>query len=94
MPRGSKTKYSSKQKRKAQQIEEGYEKRGTPKGEAERRAWATVNKQEGGAKARRTTTPRKRASSTGRRGTTSRTRTTGRRTGARKTSRRGARSSR
>ena len=50
MPRGSKSKYTSKQKRKAQHIEEGYEKRGTSKKEAERRAWATVNKQEGGGK--------------------------------------------
>ena len=36
MPRGSKSKYSSKQKRKAEHIEEGYEKRGTSKKEAER----------------------------------------------------------
>ena len=50
MPRGSKAKYTSKQKRKAEHIEEGYEKRGTSKHEAERRAWATVNKQEGGGK--------------------------------------------
>ena len=50
MPRGSKSKYTSKQKRKASHIEEGYEKRGTSKKEAERRAWATVNKQEGGGK--------------------------------------------
>jgi plasmid stabilization system protein ParE len=50
MPRGSKSKYTSKQKRKAEHIEEGYEKRGTSHREAERRAWATVNKQEGGGK--------------------------------------------
>jgi plasmid stabilization system protein ParE len=50
MPRGSKAKYSSKQKRKAEHIEEGYEKRGTSKKEAERRAWATVNKESGGGK--------------------------------------------
>jgi len=50
MPRGSKSKYSSKQKRKAEHIEEGYEKRGTSKKEAERRAWATVNKSSGGGK--------------------------------------------
>ena len=48
MPRGDKSSYSSKQKRKAQHIEEGYEKRGTPKQEAERRAWATVNAESGG----------------------------------------------
>ena len=50
MARGSKSKYSGKQKRKAEHIEEGYEKRGTSKEEAERRAWATVNKESGGGK--------------------------------------------
>lgn len=50
MPRGSKSKYTSKQKRKAEHIEEGYEKRGTKKKEAERRAWATVNKMDKGGK--------------------------------------------
>src|SRR5215216_4215419 len=50
MPAGDKSKYTSKQKRKAEHIEEGYEKRGTPKKEAERRAWATVNKESGGGK--------------------------------------------
>ena len=48
MPRGSKAKYSDKQKRKAEHIEEGYEERGLPRREAERRAWATVNKESGG----------------------------------------------
>jgi hypothetical protein len=50
MPRGDKSSYNGKQKRKAEHIEEGYEKRGVAKGEAERRAWATVNKQDKGAK--------------------------------------------
>ena len=50
MPRGDKSSYSSKQKRQAEHIEEGYEKRGTSKKEAERRAWATVKKQDKGAK--------------------------------------------
>jgi plasmid stabilization system protein ParE len=50
MARGSKSKYTGKQKRKADHIEEGYEKRGTSKKEAERRAWATVNKESGGGK--------------------------------------------
>jgi plasmid stabilization system protein ParE len=50
MPRGDKGKYTEKQKRKAEHIEEGYEKRGTSKKEAERRAWATVNKESGGGK--------------------------------------------
>jgi len=48
MPQGDKNKYTNKQKRKAEHIEEGYEDRGTPKDEAERRAWATVNKESGG----------------------------------------------
>jgi plasmid stabilization system protein ParE len=50
MPRGDKSSYTSKQKRKAEHIEEGYEKRGVGKDEAERRAWATVNKESGGGK--------------------------------------------
>ena len=50
MPRGDKSSYSSKQKRRAEHIEEGYEKRGTSKKEAERRAWATVNKESHGGK--------------------------------------------
>lgn len=45
MPRGDKDKYTDKQKRKAEHIEESYEDRGLLKEEAEARAWATVNKQ-------------------------------------------------
>jgi plasmid stabilization system protein ParE len=52
MPRGEKSSYTSKQKRQAEHIEEGYERRGTSKKEAERRAWATVNKMTGGGKKR------------------------------------------
>lgn len=48
MPRGDKSSYTGKQKRKAEHIEEGYEKRGVSKKEAESRAWATVNKESGG----------------------------------------------
>jgi len=48
MPRGDKDAYTDKQKRKALHIEEGYEARGVPEDEAERRAWATVNKESGG----------------------------------------------
>jgi len=48
MPRGSKAKYTDKQDRKADHIAEGYEKRGVSHKEAERRAWATVNKESGG----------------------------------------------
>jgi plasmid stabilization system protein ParE len=50
MPRGDKSSYTDKKKRKAEHIEEGYEKRGVKKEEAERRAWATVNKETGGGK--------------------------------------------
>ena len=50
MPEGDKSKYTDKQKRKAEHIEEGYEARGVPEAEAEKRAWATVNKQDGGGK--------------------------------------------
>jgi plasmid stabilization system protein ParE len=52
MPRGDKSKYTGKQDRKAEHIEEGYEKRGVPAEEAKRRAWATVNKDDGGGKKR------------------------------------------
>lgn len=48
MPRGSKDKYTAEQKRKAEHIEESYEAKGVSKGQAEARAWATVNKQSGG----------------------------------------------
>ena len=50
MARGSKSKYTSKQKRKARHIEQGYEKRGVSTREAARRAYATVNKEDGGGK--------------------------------------------
>lgn len=48
MPQGDKSSYSSRQKRKAEHIEKGYERRGVSKKTAAKRAWATVNKQEGG----------------------------------------------
>jgi plasmid stabilization system protein ParE len=48
MPRGDKSSYTDKQKRKAAHIEDSYEDRGVPKEEAEKRAWATVNKDSGG----------------------------------------------
>ncbi len=48
MPRGDKSKYTDKQIHQAEHIEESYEDRGVPKAEAERRAWATVNKESGG----------------------------------------------
>ena len=48
MPRGDKSRYTAKQKRKAEHIEESYEERGLDAREAQARAWATVNKQSGG----------------------------------------------
>jgi plasmid stabilization system protein ParE len=50
MPRGDKSKYTDKQERMAEHIEKGYESRGVGEKEAERRAWATVNKTTGGGK--------------------------------------------
>ncbi len=50
MPQGDKSKYTGKQIHKAEHIEESYESRGVPEKEAERRAWATVNKDDGGGK--------------------------------------------
>lgn len=48
MPRGSKDKYTDKQKRKAEHIEDSYKAKGVSEDEAEARAWATVNQQSGG----------------------------------------------
>lgn len=50
MPRGDKSKYTDKQIRQAEHIEESYEKKGVGEDEAEKRAWATVNKMSGGGK--------------------------------------------
>lgn len=50
MPQGNKSKYTDKQERKAEHIAEGYEAKGVSDKEAERRAWATVNKDDGGGK--------------------------------------------
>jgi hypothetical protein len=66
MPVGDKSKYTSKQKRQAEHIEEGYKERGAPGKKAERIAWATVNKETGGAgKAVRNTEPSKRGGAKG-----------------------------
>jgi hypothetical protein len=73
MPRGDKSSYSNRQKRKAEHIEKGYERKGVSKKTAQRRAWATVNKQEGGAAKKRS----------GRK--TARKKTAKKKTGARKT---------
>lgn len=50
MPRGDKSKYTDKQERKADHIAEHYEEKGVSEKEAERRAWTTVNKDDGGGK--------------------------------------------
>jgi plasmid stabilization system protein ParE len=50
MPKGDKKKYTDKQKRQAEHIEEGYEKKGVKESDAARIAWATVNKTTGGGK--------------------------------------------
>jgi plasmid stabilization system protein ParE len=50
MAQGDKSAYTDKQKRQAEHIEESYEKRGKSDAEAERIAWSTVNKHDGGGK--------------------------------------------
>ena len=50
MPRGDKSKYTNKQKRQAEHIEESYKEQGMPEDKAESIAWATVNKTSGGGK--------------------------------------------
>ena len=54
MPRGDKSAYTDKQKRQAEHIEESEKKRGHSEEEAERIAWSTVNKQDGGGKKKKT----------------------------------------
>ena len=68
MPRGDKSSYTGKQKRRADHIEKGYEKRGVSKKEAERRAWATVNKQSGGGKKSGSGRGKKRSTASSRKG--------------------------
>jgi len=63
MPQGDKSKYTDKQKRQAEHIEESYEEKGVSEEEAEKRAWATVNKQDGGGK--QSGSGRKKSSSAG-----------------------------
>jgi plasmid stabilization system protein ParE len=93
MARGDKSSYTGKQKRKAEHIEEGYRKRGVSKGEAEERAWRTVNKQDGGAKgggkAKRSSSRRassRRSASSTRKSSSTRKRSSGRKASARKRS--------
>src|SRR4051812_13409153 len=96
MARGDKSAYTDKQKRKAEHIEEGYEERGLSEGEAERRAWATVNAMDHGGKksgsGRGRTTNKAPARKGGRKGgrKTAGRKTAGRKTGGRKTAGRAA----
>jgi hypothetical protein len=91
MPRGDKSSYSSRQKRKAADIEKGYERRGVSKKTAAKRAWATVNKQEGGGAKKRST--RKTAAKKGRKTAAKKSgRKTARKAAARKTARKSTRS--
>jgi hypothetical protein len=66
MPRGDKSSYSSRQKRKAEHIEKAYERRGVSKKTAQKRAWATVNKQEGGAAKKRSSSKKTATKKSGR----------------------------
>ncbi|MCD9030053.1 hypothetical protein LDO26_17835 [Luteimonas sp. BDR2-5] len=50
MTRGDKSSYTDKQKRQAEHIEQSERKEGRSKEDAERIAWATVNKQDGGGR--------------------------------------------
>ena len=50
MPQGDKSSYTDKQKRQAEHIEDSYKDKGVSQGEAEERAWRTVNKESGGGK--------------------------------------------
>ena len=89
MPRGDKSSYSGRQKRKAAHIEKGYEKRGVSKKTAQKRAWATVNKQEGGGakkgSGRKKTTRKKTAAKKGARKTASK-KSSGRKTARKRSS--------
>ena len=86
MPQGDKSSYSNKQKRKAEHIEDSYRKRGVSKGEAEERAWRTVNKQDGGAKKKRSTSRRTSTGSTSRKSGGSSKRAGGRKSSSRRRS--------
>ena len=68
MAQGDKSAYTSKQKRQAQHIEEGYEKKGVSKKEAQKRAWATVNKETGGGKKTGSTRGRKKNTTSSQKG--------------------------
>jgi hypothetical protein len=69
MPKGDKSTYSSKQKRQAAHIEESSKKRGYGGKRAAQIAWATVNKQDGGAKGKKAGSKRTTKRTTRRRST-------------------------
>ena len=91
MPRGDKSAYTDKQKRKAEHIEEGYEESGLSEKEAERRAWATVNAMDHGGKksgsGRGKRVNKAPARKGGRKGAAARKRTTARKTARKRSSR-------
>lgn len=92
MPRGDKSSYTNKQKHQAEHIEEGYEKEGVSHKEAESRAWATVNKMDGGGKksgsGRGKKTNKKPARKGGRKGAAARKKTAKKKTAKKKTAKR------
>src|SRR3954471_14111594 len=90
MARGDKSAYTDKQKRKAEHIEEGYEERGLSEGEAERRAWATVNAMDHGGKKSGSGRGRSINKGPARKGGRKGGRKAGRKAGARKTAGRAA----
>ena len=84
MPRGDKGSYTDKQKRQAEHIEEGYEKKGVSKKEAEARAWATVNKETGGGKKSGSGRGKKTTRSSSKKGGKKAAKKTGRKTSSKK----------
>lgn len=68
MARGSKKKYTSKQKRQAHHIEEGAKKRGYSSKRAAQIGYATVNKQDKGGKKSGSGRGKARSKSSSRRG--------------------------
>ena len=91
MPRGDKSAYTDKQKRKAEHIEAGYEEQGVSEGEAERRAWATVNAMDHGGKKSGSGRGRRTNKAPARKGGRKGGRAAAARKGARKTSRKTSR---
>jgi hypothetical protein len=68
MPRGSKSKYTSKQRRQANKIEKSAKSRGYSSKRAAQIGYATVNKQDGGGKKSGSGRGKKRSTSSSRAG--------------------------